>query len=94
LADGSDNVRDGVANMAENRAGNGVWGWLGRQFGYVKKAVKADVTKEIVHRQQTVEEAKLPEQPNVTLRRTVIDEVIVDKQLPAPPRQNQQQNQQ
>ena len=84
LADGSDNDPDGVAKMAEDRPGNGVWGWLGRQFGYVKKAVKADVTKEVIHRQQKVEEAKLPEQPNVTLRRTVIDEVIVDKRLPAP----------
>jgi len=87
LADGSDNDRDGVAKMAEERPGNGVWGWLGRQFGYVKKAVKADVTKQIVHRQEKIEEAKLPEQPNVTLRRTVIDEVIVHKlpAVPAPP---------
>ena len=79
---------------ADEQPGKGVWGWLGRQFGHVKKAVKADVSKQIVHRQQKVEEAKLPDQPNVTLRRTVIDEVIVDKQLPAPPRQQQQGNQQ
>jgi hypothetical protein len=65
--------------MTDGRPGNGVWGWLGRQFGYVKKAVKADVEKQVVHRQQKVEEAKLPDKPNVTLRRTVIDEVIVDK---------------
>ena len=78
---------EGVADMTDGRPGNGVWGWLGRQFGYVKKAVKADVTKQVVHRQQKVEEAKLPEKPNVTLRRTVIDEVIVDKQLPAQQRQ-------
>ena len=75
--------------MTDGRPGNGVWGWLGRQFGYVKKAVKADVTKQVVHRQQKVEEAKLPEKPNVTLRRTTIDEVIVDKRLPAPPRQKE-----
>jgi hypothetical protein len=77
--------------MADDRPGKGVWGWLGRQLGHVKKAVKADVTKQIVHRHQKIEEAKLPDQPNVTLRRTVIDEVIVDKQLPAPPRQENQQ---
>lgn len=93
MADGSDKVGDGDMKMAEDRPGNGVWGWLGRQFGYVKKAVKADVTKQVVHRQQQVEEAKLPEQPNVTLRRTVIDEVIVDKRLPAPPAQQQQEKQ-
>jgi hypothetical protein len=61
------------------KPGGGMFGWLGRQFGYVAKAIKKDVTKEIIHRQQRVEEAKLPDQPNVTLRRTVIDEVIVDK---------------
>ena len=76
--------------MTDGRPGNGMWGWLGRQFGYVKKAVKADVTKQVVHRQKKVEEAKLPEKPNVTLRRTTIDEVIVDKRLPAPPRQQEQ----
>ncbi len=65
--------------MAENKPGGGLWGWLGRQFGYVAGAVKKDVTKQVVHREQRVEEAKLPNQPNVTLRRTVIDEVIVDK---------------
>lgn len=68
----------GVA-MAENKPGGGLFGWLGRQFGYVAGAIKKDVTKRVVHREQRVEEAKLPNQPNVTLRRTVIDEVIVDK---------------
>jgi len=65
--------------MAEKRPGGGFLGWLGRQFGYVSSAIKKDVTKQVVHREQRVEEAKLPGQPNVTLRRTVIDEVIVDK---------------
>jgi hypothetical protein len=68
--------------MAERKHGTGLWGWLGRQFGHVRKAMRADVTKQIVHRQEQVQEAKLPDAPNVTLRRTVIDEVIVDKQLP------------
>jgi hypothetical protein len=54
-------------------------GWLGRQIGYVRHAVKTDVTQEIVHREEKIEEAKLPADPNVTLRRTVIDEVIVKK---------------
>lgn len=65
--------------MANQTQGDGFLGWLGRQVGYVAKAVKTDVTKEIIHRQQEVQEVKLPDQPNVTLRRTVIDEVIVDK---------------
>ena len=66
--------------MAEKKQSDGGFlGWLGRQVGFVKKAIKADVGKKTIHREQRVEEAKVPEQPNVTLRRTVIDEVIVDK---------------
>ena len=69
-----------------------VLGWLGRQVGHVKKAVKSDVTKKpaaspaphapekpkVVYRDDKVEEADHPTQPGVKLRRTVIDEVIVD----------------
>lgn len=67
--------------MGEQLPGGGFLGWLGRQIGYVRSAVQKDVTKEIVHREQHVQEAKLPDQPNVTLRRTIIDEVIVQKKL-------------
>ena len=61
------------------KPGGGFLGWLGRQVGYVKKAVKTDVKQKIVHREEKVKEAPLPHDPNVTLRRTVIDEVIVKK---------------
>lgn len=64
---------------------NSVLGWLGRQIGHVKKAVKTDVTRppakpkpKVVYRDNKVEEAEVPDQPGVKLRRTVIDEVIVD----------------
>ena len=67
------------ARVNEQRPGKGFLGWLGRQVGYVKRAVKADVTRETVYRDQRVEEAKLLEDPNVTLRRTTLDEVIVQK---------------
>jgi hypothetical protein len=60
-------------------------GWLGRQLGHVKKAVSTDVTKpptkpkpKVIYRENKVEEAEIPTQPGVKLRRTVIDEVIVD----------------
>ena len=43
------------------------------------RVVRADVEKQVVHRQQEVQEARLPEDPGIILRRTVIDEVIVDK---------------
>ena len=66
--------------MPDERPGKGFLGWLGRQVGYVKRAVKADVTRETVYRDERVEEAKLPQDPGVTLRRTTVDEVIVQKQ--------------
>jgi hypothetical protein len=71
-------------------SGDSLFGWLGRQVGHVKKAVKVDVTKKqkktpatppkpkVIYRDNKVEEAEHPTQPGVKLRRTVIDEVIVD----------------
>jgi len=58
--------------------GKGFLGWLGRQVGYVKGAVKQDVTRDpkTIYSNRKVEEQPLPEKPNVTLRRTTIDEVI------------------
>lgn len=72
--------------MSDSRPGKGLWGWLGRQVGHVKKAMQTDVSPEqIAYRKQKVEEAAHPEQPNVKLRRTTIDEVIVQQQLPSQP---------
>jgi hypothetical protein len=59
-------------------------GWLGRQVGFVSKAIKTDVTKapepakepEVVYRTDKVEEAPHPADPNLVLRRTTRDEVI------------------
>jgi hypothetical protein len=66
-------------------------GWLGRQVGFVNKAIKTDVTKpnvpepkqpDVVYRADNVEEVPHPQEPNMTLRRTTIDEVIVKKDEP------------
>ena len=61
---------------------NSFFGWLGRQVGHVKKAVHEDAAKveppKVIYRNGTVEEKNLPDQPGVKLRRTTIDEVIVD----------------
>ena len=44
------------------------------------KAVKTDVTaSKVVYRNDKVEEAPHPADPSLKLRRTVIDEVIVEK---------------
>jgi hypothetical protein len=60
--------------------GKGFFGWLGRQFGYVSKAVVHDPAgPKTVYRASSVEEKQLPEDPSVKLRRTTIDEVIVNK---------------
>ena len=92
--------------MADNLPGKGVFGWLGRQVGYVKKAVKTkpaarppakrsapqsppspapapaappgDPAGAILYRHGEVQEAEHPTHPGVKLRRTIIDEVIVD----------------
>jgi hypothetical protein len=84
--------------MADRLPGKGLFGWLGRQVGYVKKAVQIDPAAlpppskkqhsepqsapTVVYREGRVEEADHPTQPGMKLRRTVIDEVIVE---PDPP---------
>jgi hypothetical protein len=75
--------------MPDKLPGKGLFGWLGRQFGYVSKAVKADVTakpqaadvqatadEQVVYRKDEVQELPHPTAPNLKLRRTVVDEVI------------------
>src|ERR1043165_5647116 len=56
---------------------NSLMGWLGRQVGYVKKAVVTPVP-EVVYRNEKVEEARVEGRPEQKLRRTTIDEVIVE----------------
>ncbi len=59
-------------------------GWLGRQVGFVHKAIKTDVTQpkprepEVMYRADKVEEAAHPVDPSLVLRRTTTDEVIRD----------------
>jgi len=73
--------------MSEPLPGKGFFGWLGRQVGHVKKAVTTDPGgPKTVFRENRVEEKHLPDQPGVKLRRTVIDEVIVDSSKPPLPK--------
>ena len=77
--------------MPDQKPGDGLFGWLGRQIGHVKKAVQTDVEVEadkqsqgdpetqVIYRKDSVQEAPHPENPDLKLRRTVIDEVIVEK---------------
>lgn len=55
--------------------GKGFLGWLGRQVGYVKMAIDTDVSNRL-YEQRKMEEHPHPEDPNLVLRRTTIDEVI------------------
>jgi hypothetical protein len=66
------------------RTGKGLLGWLGRQVGYVAKAIKTNVAAKTVYRDTRVEEKSLPHDPNIKLRRTVIDEVVVKTNSPPP----------
>lgn len=65
--------------MTDKLPGEGLLGWLGRQVGHVKKAIRADPGTKIVYRKNEVEEAPHPNDPKIKLRRTTIDEVIVEK---------------
>lgn len=68
-----------AGNNNERRPGKGLLGWLGRQVGYVRRAVHEDIGgPKVVYREKEVAEVQHPTQPEVTLRRTVVDEVIVD----------------
>ncbi len=63
--------------------GKGLLGWLGRQVAYVRQAMKSDVSdSKTIYRDCKIEEKPLPQDPNVKLRRTVIDEVVVEKHSP------------
>jgi hypothetical protein len=55
-------------------------GWLGRQVGFVNKAIKTEVKPppKVVYRADKVEEAPHPADPSLVLRRTTTDEVIRD----------------
>jgi hypothetical protein len=66
-----------------NLPGNGLLGWLGRQVAHVRKAIGTDVSaSKTIYRDTKVEEKPLPQDPKVKLRRTVIDEVMVDRDPP------------
>ncbi len=79
-----------MSDSTNNLPGSGFLGWLGRQVGHVAKAVKTDVApppaielplSKIIYRESTVEEKELPSDPNVKLRRTIIDEVIEEQNV-------------
>ena len=55
----------------------GLGGWLGRQFAHVRHAVRTEVTPKTIYKREQVQHAVLG--PNVTARRTITDEVIIEK---------------
>src|SRR5688500_2263497 len=105
--------------MTRKRPNPTFMGWLGRQVGHVRKAIRArpaapnaprgtgapeaspapedaaaaaaaeqppQTPFKVVYRENRVEEAEMPDKPGVRLRRTIIDEVIVqpEQQPPTP----------
>jgi hypothetical protein len=62
--------------MAKKVVSKGIGGWLGRQLGHIRHAVNAPVTEKTVYKRQSVQQ--VPVAPNVTARRTVTDELIVE----------------
>jgi hypothetical protein len=82
-------MNEPAGNSPNGLPGNGLLGWLGRQVAYVRKALGADVSgkdvsgSKTIYRNSKIEERPLPQDPKVKLRRTVIDEVVVDRDPPA-----------
>ena len=76
-------MNEPAPNPPSRLPGNGLLGWLGRQVAYVRKALGTDVSaSETIYRDCKIEERPLPQDPKVKLRRTVIDEVVVDRDPP------------
>jgi len=70
--------------MPAKQPGKGLFGWLGRQVGHVKKAVQTDpAAPKTLYRNEKIEEVPHPENPNIKLRRTTIDEAVIP---PPPPK--------
>jgi hypothetical protein len=63
------------------KAGTGLFGWFGRQVGYVRNALKHDPT--VVARREKVEDRRDPDHPGLVFRRTVTDEVRRDTDRPS-----------
>ncbi|MGH7214188.1 MAG: hypothetical protein ACREIT_05440 [Tepidisphaeraceae bacterium] len=74
--------------MSDTLPGKGLMGWLGRQVGYVKRAVRTEAQQppppKKLYENKTVAEARHPENPKVVLRRTVIDEAIEETKRSEP----------
>jgi hypothetical protein len=64
--------------MTPTLPGNGLFGWLGRQVGYIRRSLRCDVTTRVLYRTNHIQEASPPDQPDLLLRRTTIDEVIIN----------------
>lgn len=62
-----------VANVDESLPGKGFFGWLGRQVGHVRAAVKHDPMT--VAKASEIKEHRDPGHPGVVFRRTTTDEV-------------------
>lgn len=57
----------------QEKPGKGLFGWLGRQVGYVSRAIRHD--PELVHRDERSEEKTDADHPGLIFRRTIRDEV-------------------
>jgi len=63
--------------MGRDLPGKGFMGWLGRQVGYVRSALRKDPAGTTVYRNKDVQEMRPTNEANVTLRRTTVEEIIV-----------------
>jgi len=54
--------------------------WFRLQIEHVRRAIRTPVPAKEVFRHKEVQEQTLPDKPNVTLRRTITDEMIIKKE--------------
>lgn len=79
-----------MSERSKKLPGEGFLGWLGRQVGYVRNAVRhpaagdalappvdAPPPAQTIYRDSKVIEQPMPGRPEVLLRRTVIDEAVM-----------------
>ena len=66
-----------MPDTPEHLPGKGLLGWLGRQVGHVRRAVKAEpLADKVLYRSESTEAVPHPVDPSITLKRTVIDEAV------------------
>jgi hypothetical protein len=64
-----------------DKPGKGAFGWLGRQIGYVRRALRSKPGETKVFERRVTQQRAHPNHPNLVLRRTTIDQVVQQEDI-------------